>query len=151
MHPDFAQIRSGIRSGSFQYLGRGAGRLVYDMGDGYVVKIARNRFGIRQNRNEHRLNARYEGDLLAKVMAVSDGYGMLVMQAAQPLNELQPVLDHFHVKTGNGLSQVPELVNLVKKHHLVMREFVGFRNWGLMGGRPVIIDYGFVKRRRRWP
>ncbi len=151
MYPDFAAIRAGIRSGSIQFLGRGAGRLVYDMGDGYVVKIARNRFGLIQNRNEHWLNARYKGDLLARIVAVSNGYGMLVMQAAQPLHDIQPVLDYFHVKTRNDLSEVPELVDLVKKHHLVMREFIGFRNWGLMDGRPVIIDYGFVKRRRRWP
>lgn len=149
MNIDFDRLRSDIRNGRLACLGNGAGRRVFDMGGGCVVKIAQNGFGIRQNRNEYRLSRMYSGDLLARVLSVSEGHYMLVMQAARPLRELSPVLNYFNVKTGTGLSRVPELVDLAKKHHLVMREFVVPRNWGLIGDRPVIIDYGFVQQRRR--
>lgn len=151
MSPDFDVIRSGVRGGRFRYLGYGAGRRVYDMGNGYVVKVARNSFGFRQNRSEYRLSQLHQGDLLAKVVGVSDGYQLLVMQAAMPLRDMQPVLDYFHVVTKGDLATVPELVGLVKKHHTLMKEFLVARNWGLINNRPVIIDYGFVRRRRGWP
>ena len=149
MDQDFNLIRSGVRSGRFPTLGQGAGRRVYDMGDGYVVKVARNSFGLRQNRMEYQLSLQYQGDLLAKVAAVSDRYRLLVMQAAQPLHDLQPVLDYFHLAKRSDLAAVPELVVLSRKHHLAMKEFLVSRNWGLINNRPVIIDYGFVRQHRR--
>lgn len=151
MSPDFDLIRSGVRSGSFRYLGYGAGRRVYDMGNGYVVKVARNPFGFRQNRSEYRLSLQHQGDLLAKVAGASVGYQLLVMQAATTMRDLQPVLDYYHVAMKRDLAAVPELVGLVNKHHLLMKEFLAARNWGLINNRPVIIDYGFVRRRRGWP
>lgn len=149
MNIDFDRIRSDIHSRKFQFLGSGAGRRVYDMGNGYVVKIAKNGFGIRQNRNEYQLSLTYQGELLAKVISVSEGYRMLIMQAAMALQGMKPVLDYFHVRTSRGLTNVPDLVDFAKKHHLVMREFIVSRNWGLIGNKPIIIDYGFIKRRRR--
>jgi hypothetical protein len=151
MYFNFDKIRSGINSGSFRFLGYGAGRRVYDIGNGYVVKIAKNRFGIYQNKNEYRLALMYKGDLLAKAISVSGGYRMLVMQAAKTLNDIKPVLNYFNVKATEELYYAPELVGLARKHHLVMREFFVSRNWGLINDKPVIIDYGFIKRHRRWP
>ncbi len=148
MIPDFDTIRSEVRGGRYTKLGYGAGRSVYDMNTGYVVKVAKNRFGLRQNRNESELSLRYHGDLLARVAAVSEGYEMLVMQTATPLHDMGPVLRYFNIKNLRRLTAVPELNALVREHRLVMKEFLGARNWGLINNRPVIIDYGFARRRR---
>ena len=150
MNIDFEKIRSEIRGERLNYLGSGAGRRVYDTGNGYVVKVAMNQFGLTQNKNEYRLSLMYTGELLAKVLSVSEGHKMLAMQAAKPLHQIKPVLDYFNVETRKGLYYVPELADLVKTHHLVMREFLVSRNWGLINNKPVIIDYGFAKRRRRF-
>jgi len=149
MESNMNTVISGIRKGRFRMLGRGAGRRVFDMGNGYVLKVARNKFGIIQNRNEYQVNQLYKGRLLADVIAVSSRYDLLVMQTAKALEDITPVLNHFHVKDIKELAQVPELVEFAEQHNLVLREFVASRNWGLINGKPVIIDYGYVKRRRQ--
>lgn len=145
MDIDMSKILSDIADRKLIYLGSGAGRIVYNMGNGSVVKHAKNRFGIYQNRNEYQLNQMYKGDLLAKVLSVSDDYTILVMQAAKTVIDMKPVLDYFHVKTRKGLFYVPELIDLARNHHLVAREFLVSRNWGLISDKPVIIDYGYVR------
>ena len=149
MEMDYQRILNDIRRGRLPHVGSGAGRNVYDMGNGYVVKVAKNGFGMEQNRNEHHLSLLYNGNLLARVMSVSDDHRMLVMQAAESIRNMKPVLDYFHVGTRKALYFAPELVDLARTHRLVHREFLWPRNWGLIGKRPVIIDYGFIMRRRR--
>lgn len=141
---DEARIYSGIRSGKFRYLGRGAGRHVFDMGDGRVVKVARNDFGYTQNKTEYELSLAYKGDLFAKVISASEDYRLLIMQAAKWITSLTPVLNYYGVRSTNELFNVPEIFALIRNHKLVAREFLRPRNWGVIGGRPVIIDYGII-------
>ena len=42
MFIDFNDIMFGIRSGRYMYIGSGSSRRVYDLGNDYVVKIAKN-------------------------------------------------------------------------------------------------------------
>ena len=39
---DFETMRLNIRKGYYPYLGAGSGRIVYDLGNGYVVKVSKN-------------------------------------------------------------------------------------------------------------
>jgi len=144
---DMNKIYADINSGKLKYLGRGAGRRVYDMGNGYVVKLAKNNFGYRQNKFEYGLSQVYKGDLLAKVHSVSEGYRMLVMESAQTINSMTPVLNYFNVRTVNELFKIPPLAALVRTHNLSLREFSRPWNWGLINGKPVIIDYGLTSWR----
>ena len=144
---DMNKIYADINSGKLKYLGGGAGRRVYDLGNGYVVKLAKNNFGYRQNKIEHGLSQVYKGDLLAKVHSVSEGYTLLVMQTAQTIDSMTPVLNYFKVRSVNELYSVPQLAALAQTHKLAFREFLRPRNWGLINGIPVIIDYGLIMRR----
>jgi hypothetical protein len=141
---DADRIYSGIRNGKFKYLGRGAGRHVFDMGDGRVVKVARNEFGYDQNKTEYALSLAYKGDLFAKVISVSEDHRLLIMQAAKWVSNLAPVLKYYNVRSTKELFDVPEVFALIRNHRLVAREFLRPRNWGFIGGRPVIIDYGII-------
>ncbi|HHX11997.1 MAG TPA: hypothetical protein GX731_04185, partial [Clostridiales bacterium] len=46
---DFDSIIMNIGKGNYQFIGSGSGRRVYDLGNGYVVKVAKNNRGIAQN------------------------------------------------------------------------------------------------------
>jgi hypothetical protein len=43
---NFDEINYGIKRRTFRPLGNGSGRRVYDLGNGYVLKAAKNRKGI---------------------------------------------------------------------------------------------------------
>ncbi len=122
---DADRIYSGIRNGKFKYLGRGAGRHVFDMGDGRVVKVARNEFGYDQNKTEYALSLAYKGDLFAKVISVSEDHRLLIMQAAKWVSNLAPVLKYYNVRSTKELFDVPEVFALIRNHRLVARSSSG--------------------------
>ena len=39
----FSQIMLRIKRGYYRYIGSGSGRKVFDLGNGYVIKVAKNR------------------------------------------------------------------------------------------------------------
>ena len=45
-----------MRQGNYIYIGSGSSRNVFDLGNGYVMKVAKNIAGIAQNKSEYRIS-----------------------------------------------------------------------------------------------
>ena len=53
---DFNEISLNIKRRYYKFIGIGSGRIVYDLENGYVVKIAKNNRGIAQNKTEYEIS-----------------------------------------------------------------------------------------------
>jgi len=150
-HPDlyFINLAYGIKEGYYHFIGKGSGRVVYDIGGGKVVKSARNMRGIAQNLAEYRIALSDDSGMFAKVTALSGDYRLLVMEKAEPVMDISSVWDHFHVESNQELYQVRILHELAERHSLLIHDFGRAVNWGMISGRPVIVDYGFTSQVRR--
>lgn len=85
MYIDIQYVLYGIKSGMYKYIGSGSARKVYDLNNGFVLKIARNIKGIAQNEAEFLIFNESKLDLLARVYFVSDDYKYLIMKKAKPI------------------------------------------------------------------
>lgn len=84
---------------NFKKLGEGEGRIVFDLDNGKVVKIARDRTGINQNKNEYltyeALSSNDIEDIVPEVHWSDHKYRYLVSEFAAPISESE-----FGSKTG---------------------------------------------------
>jgi hypothetical protein len=142
---DFKQISLNLRRRTYKYIGSGSGRVVFDLGNQYVVKAARNKKGIGQNEAEYKIALADKSELFAKIPCVSDGYRLLIMEKAEKVRDISFVWKYFNVKNNKELFQLEEFQDISSTHHLLLRDFGRHVNWGKINGRPVIIDYGFTK------
>lgn len=145
----FSRIASNIRRGIYRYVGRGSGRIVYDIGNGLVVKEAKNLKGIAQNMEEYRIALVDDSGFLARVRDVSDDYRFLIMDKVERFNDIYPVWKYFHVGSNKELFQVEVLRYISEKYNLLIGDLGRASNWGSRDGRPVIIDYGFTRQVKR--
>jgi predicted transcriptional regulator len=144
------KIRMDIKKGNYTSLGSGSGRQVYDLDNGYVVKVARNRKGIAQNKVEQYISSRSNTLILAKVMQTSEDFSLLIMEKAQKITNISDVWNYFHVKSNKELLKQKELKELYTKYHLLTPDLCRACSWGRIHNSMVIIDYGFtlaVKRK----
>ncbi len=143
-----------IRKGNYQYLGSGSGRRVFDLGDGYVVKVAKNRRGIAQNEAEHHISLSDHSNIFAKIIQVSEDYRFLIMEKAVRIRNFSEVRKSFNVKSNRELFQLEEFRSIFQNHNLLSGDLYRTSNWGMINNHPVIIDYGFtrsVKRKYYFP
>jgi hypothetical protein len=145
----FMNIAYGIKEGYYRFIGKGSGRAVYDMGSGKVVKAARNMRGIAQNITEYRIALNDDSGMFAKATDISGDYRFLVMEKAEPVSDISSVWDHFHVESNQELYQLRILRELSERYSLLIHDFGRAVNWGMISGRPVIVDYGFTRQVRR--
>ncbi len=145
----FRQISININRGKYRYIGKGSGRIVYDMGNGLVIKAAKNRKGIAQNMEEYRISLVDDSGLFARVLTVSNDYRFLIMDKAERIKDISYVWKCFRVRSNNELYQVSEIRDLSEKYNLLIWDFGRAVNWGQIDGRPMIIDYGFTRQVRR--
>jgi len=149
MRVDFEQIKSNIRDGAYKSIGSGSGRRVFDLDNGYVVKVAKNRKGIAQNEAEYQISSRSNSVLFAKVLQVSEDYRMLIMQKAEVIKHISEVWEYFNVQNNRALYYVEEIRYISSEYNLLMADLYRPVNWGKINSRPVIIDFGFTKRVRK--
>ncbi|HVI41017.1 MAG TPA: hypothetical protein VM577_10175 [Anaerovoracaceae bacterium] len=145
----FEQISLNISRGYYRYIGKGSGRAVYDLGNGKVVKAARNRKGIAQNEAEYRIALVDDSGLFAKVSAVSGDYRFLVMDKADRIKDISFVWRYFLVRSNKGLYQIQKIRDIAEKYDLLIWDLGRAVNWGRINGKPIIIDYGFTREVRR--
>ncbi len=143
----FKQILFNINTKSYKSIGQGSSRSVYDMGNGKVVKAARNRKGIAQNEVEYRIASDDNFALFAKVRAVSAGFQFLIMDKAKDIEDMSFVWDFFYVNNNRELYQ--KLRKVSSKYNLLVQDFGRAVNWGQINGKPIIIDYGFTRQVRK--
>jgi hypothetical protein len=145
----FRKISFNINRGRYRYIGRGSGRIVYDLGNGKVVKHAKNMKGIAQNIEEYNIALVDDSGLFARVSAVSDDFRFLIMEKAYHIKDISYVRKYYRVRSNNELYQIQEIRDIAEKYELLIRDLGRAVNWGLINGRPRIIDYGFT-RTVRW-
>ena len=141
----FNQIMFNIRQGYYRYIGSGSSREVFDLGNGYVIKVAKNRAGVAQNKSEYNISYYDNSDLFAKVVQVSSDFYFLIMEKADKIYNISEVFKYFNVSGKRGLFQLNEMQNIKINYNLVLADFNRKSNWGIINRRPVIIDYGFTR------
>ena len=133
----------------YRYIGSGSGRKVFDLGNGYVVKVAKNMAGIAQNRVEHQISLRDNSNLFAKVIEVSGDFQFLIMKKADRINNFSHVLKYFNVSNNRELVRLEEMQTIQWKYNLLLADLCRNSSWGIIDGVPVIIDYGFTAQVQR--
>ncbi len=141
---DFDMISLNIRKRNYRYIGSGSGRRVYDLGDGYVVKVAKNNKGIAQNKAEHHISSSEHSNIFAKTIQVSEDFRMLIMVKAVRIRDLSEVRKYFNVKSNKELFQLNEIKSVCTSHNLILNDLYKTASWGMVNNCPVIIDYGFT-------
>jgi hypothetical protein len=130
-------------------IGLGARRVVYDLGNGYVLKVAKSRYGIKSNKKEVFINRSSPSKIkkhLASIIKYGDGCGWLVMKK-YTLNipdskEYRRKLFELRTKfRKNGI--VP--YEVVTRHGKPNYQNIRLKD----NGKIVIIDYGNFKKRNK--
>lgn len=145
----FNEIIRNINLNKYRYIGSGSGREVYDLHNGYVVKIAKNIKGIAQNEVEHYISDNANSDLLAKVTYISYDLKYLIMEKADKVSSMSGILRYFNVSNKSDLSNIKEIRKIAERFDLVYADFFKSNNWGKINGRYVIVDYGFTRSVRK--
>lgn len=129
----------------YRYIGSGSSRKVFDLGNGYVAKIAKNRAGIAQNRMEYKISSTSSSKLFAEVMEISNDSSTLIMKKADKIYDFSYVYNYFKVKSIKEVLELKEFQDIHLKYNLLLNDLRRKINWGIINGRPVVIDYGFTK------
>lgn len=129
----------------YRYIGSGSSRRVFDLENGYVAKIAKNRAGIAQNRMEYKISSISSSNLFAEVIDLSEDSSTLIMQKADKIYNFSYVCRYFKVRNINEVLQLKSFQNIEYRYNLLLTDLRRTSNWGIINGRPVIIDYGFTR------
>ena len=137
-----------MRQGNYIYIGSGSSRNVFDLGNGYVMKVAKNIAGIAQNKSEYRISLIDSSNLFADVIRVSKGFDILVMRKAYRIKKFSDILDYYKVRSQEELFNLEKFRNIQYKYNLLYGDLSRVSSWGIINGRPIIIDYGFTREVR---
>lgn len=134
-----------MRQWNYRYIGSGSSRNVFDLGNGYVIKVAKNRAGIAQNKSEYRISSIDSSNLFAEVIQVSESFDTLIMRKAYKIRDLRDIFDYFKVRSYEELFRLREFQKIQYKYNLLSSDLSRTSSWGIIDGRPTIIDYGFTR------
>lgn len=146
---DFNILESNLRNRVYKYIGEGSGRRVYDLDNGYVVKVAKNPRGIAQNKVEYDIASKSNTNIFSRVLTVSEDYQYLIMERAERIRNIYYVMNYYKVKNTRELYHLKELQDISENYNLVLKDLGRASNWGQINNRPVIVDYGFTREVRR--
>lgn len=142
---NFNQIMFNLARGYYRCIGAGSSRQVFDLENGYVIKAAMNEAGLAQNKSEYEISAYDNSYLFAKVIQVSGDYRLLIMEKARKIKNISYVWEYFNVSGKKELFNSKEMQKIKNNYDLLLGDFDRKSNWGIINGRPVIIDYGFTR------
>lgn len=134
-----------IRRGMYRYIGSGSSRKVFDLGNGYVAKVAKNAAGIAQNKMEYKISSTDSSNLFAEVIEISKDSSTLIMKKADKIYNFSYVCHYFKVRSIIDVLKLKRFQNIECRYNLLLNDLRRTSNWGIINGRPVIIDYGFTK------
>ena len=133
----------------YRYIGSGSGRKVFDLENGYVIKVAKNMAGVAQNKVEYQISFNDNSNLFAEVIEVSRDFKFLIMKKADRINNFSHVLKYFNVSNSREFVRLKEMQTIKWKYDLLLVDLCRKSSWGIIDGIPVIIDYGFTRQVRR--
>lgn len=142
------EIMLGIRQGKYKYIGDGSGRVVFDMKNGYVVKVAKNMAGIAQNKAEYKISKNDNSRIFAEVVQASNDYYFIIMKKAEKVNNMYYVWLYFNAWNERDFLRRYEIQEVRNKYNLLLGDLKKKSSWGIVDGKAVIIDYGFTKEVR---
>lgn len=125
----------------FRYLGEGISRAVFQVDNKHAAKFATCLDGIDQCALENQIYnfdwQRY-GRYLCPVIWYHPG--MIVMPKALPI---KPIYPHRKFNIDSlGPGAYDDLKSLSRKYNLLFEDITSPSSWGILGNRPVLIDYG---------
>lgn len=135
----------------FTFLGEGISRAVYALNDEYVIKIAKGREGLYQNRVE-RYVYNHANNTLKSYLCPILWYKprMIVMPRAIPLSQITSN-EFVDLKTIRSEPDAyNDLLYLTRKFYLFFEDIEATSSWGLINGVPVLIDYGCTSEEGDW-
>jgi len=132
----------------YRYIGSGSSRRVFDLGNGYVVKVAKNNAGIAQNKMECKISSTDSSNLFAKVIKASDDFYAIVMKKADKIYNFSYVCDYYNVESITDVIKLKKFQNIQYKYNLLLNDLCRTSSWGIINGKPIIIDYGFTREIR---
>ncbi|PYG86877.1 hypothetical protein LY28_02700 [Ruminiclostridium sufflavum DSM 19573] len=145
MKYDFDIIITEIKGGKYNIIGTGSSRTVYDLNDGFAVKIARDIRGTLQNESERKAYQSHRSELLAEVVAVSEDNRCLVMPKAKRIKNLSVIYNYYNKRSIKSLFMHDKLIiGDIKNNGLSSKDLSRASNWGLIDNVPLIIDYGLT-------
>ncbi len=150
MEIDFNTIRNNINIKAYHIIGWGSGRTVFDLENGYVVKAAKNRKGIEQNKAEYRISNLDQNNVFAQVIALSDDDKYLIMEKAQRIKSFSVIWNYYKVKNNRQLFSLEVFNKLLPMYDLLQGDLYRLSSWGIVKEKPVIVDYGFTRGVRKF-
>lgn len=147
---DFDAISQNISKHKYTLIGSGSGRHVFDLDNGYVIKVAKNKKGFIQNKAEYQIASKSSSDLFAKIIAISDNSNYLIMKKAEQVDSIAVVWRYFNVNSNQELFRLNIFKDFNMEYKLLFGDLCRKSSWGIIDGKPVIIDYGFTKETRRY-
>ncbi|HBM80411.1 MAG: hypothetical protein QME45_12410 [Clostridiales bacterium] len=126
---------------SFEYIGEGICRAVYAIDERFVAKFATCMDGFDQCGLEYKIYSTCK-DRYKKYLCPVVWYrpGMVVMPRAVPITEFIEG-DKYDISILGG-GAVRDLKRLSKKYDLLFEDIESPTSWGILMGRPCLIDYG---------
>jgi hypothetical protein len=139
---------------NLKQIGAGSDRVVFDLGDGKVLKVAKTPRGLEQNIHEG--DYYLSGSIIPEVF--ERGLNYVVVEKIEPplkatkgsdkLNDLLNKIQKFSQKDFDN--HVPELQEVIEEYEmsdifnydLLWNDFKAKRNWGLKDGQPLHLDGG---------
>lgn len=135
-----------IRNGVYNYIGSGSSRRVFDLNNGYVIKVAKNRAGIEQNKAEYRISKSDNLYIFAKVIYASDSYEYIIMRKAKKISSINYVWKYFGVWSKHDFYNLEVIRMIQDRYNLIVNDLSRVSSWGIIDGRLQIIDYGFTRK-----
>ncbi|AEY66370.1 hypothetical protein [Clostridium sp. BNL1100] len=142
MHFDFDELIFNLKKNNYKRIGSGSCRNVYDLGNGYVVKVAKDVRGILQNETEYSTYRSCKSDFFAEIAAASENHRYLIMVKAKKITDIRIVLRYYKVQTMSDLIKRPLFEEDIESKKIGSGDLKRASSWGIVNDVPVLIDYG---------
>ena len=67
------------------------------------------------------------------------------MRKAKKIKDIRSVWNYFNAEDKYEFRHSKQMQRLKEKYRLLLGDFEKTSSWGIIDGRPVIIDYGFTR------
>ena len=144
MNYNYQDIINKIRNGEYKLLGFGSCRYVFDMNNGYVVKVAKDIRGTEQNINEYNIFQSQKSGFFAEVVYISENNRLLVMAKAFKIKNINTVLRYYNCRNIKVLVRLDNFIDDINKFGISLGDLARASSWGMVDNTPLMIDYGLT-------